>query len=131
MPEGSSEWKAALATSAENFRELYEKYRSRGGGLFARYYEGRNYAVLGFAEKNPDERKKMIDKALVTLSDLRSLGGDAGFVPVLRAKAINTSLECWLDAKAYEKRTSVTSTISSSMPWPPSRPTRSTPIGSG
>jgi len=104
LPEGSSEWKAALATSAENFRELYEKYRSRGAGLFARYYEGRNYAVLGFAEKNPDERKKMIDKALVTLSDLRSLGGDAGFVPVLRAKAINTSLECWLDAKAYEKK---------------------------
>ena len=99
---GSKEWKAAIDTSAANYRELAEKYRSRAAGLFARYYEGRNYAVLAFAEKNPGARKVAVDKALATLADLRSLSGDAGVVPVLRAKAIKTSLECWLDAKAYE-----------------------------
>ena len=32
------------------------------------------------------------------------LDGEAGFVPGLRAKAINSSLECWLDAKAYAEK---------------------------
>lgn len=97
----SKEWRAALETSATNYKELYEKYRSRGAGLFARYYEGRNYATLALAEPKPDERKKLTEKALITLADVRSLDGEAGFVPGLRSKAINTSLECWLDAKSY------------------------------
>lgn len=101
LPPGSPEWKKAIETSATNYKELYEKYRTRGVGLFARYYEGRNYATLALAEQKPDERKKMLDKALATLGDIRILDGEAGFVPGLRAKGINSSLECWLDAKAY------------------------------
>lgn len=101
LPPGSPEWKKAIETSAANYKELYEKYRTRGAGLFARYYEGRNYVALALAEQKPDERKKMLDKALSALADIRMLDGEAGFVPGLRAKAINSSLECWLDAKAY------------------------------
>lgn len=101
LPPGSPDWKKAIETSAANYKELYEKYRTRGVGLFARYYEGRNYATLALAEQKPDERKKTLDKALSTLGDIRMLDGEAGFVPGLRAKAVNSSLECWLDSKAY------------------------------
>jgi len=87
----SKEWEAALTESAKQYKELYEKYRSRGAGLFARYYEGRNYVALG---KRPE--------ALAALADIRALDGD-GIVPSLRAKAINSSLECWLEDKKYDE----------------------------
>jgi hypothetical protein len=87
----SKEWEAALTESAKQYKELYEKYRTRGAGLFARYYEGRNYVVLG-------KRKD----ALTALADIRALDGD-GIVPSLRAKAINASLECWLEDKKYDE----------------------------
>ena len=102
MEPQSKEWTATVEKSAADFRELYEKYRSRGAGLFARYYEGRNYAVLAQAQAKPEEKQKLLEKALVTLGDVRVLDGP-GFVPGLRAKAINTSLECWLEAKKYEE----------------------------
>jgi len=87
----SEPWKKALGDSAARYKELYEKYRARGAGLFARYYEGRNYAALG-------DRAK----ALTTLADIRGLEGEGGIVPGLRAKAINSSLECWLEDKKYD-----------------------------
>ncbi len=87
----SKEWVAALTESAKQYKELYEKYRTRGAGLFARYYEGRNYVVLG---KRQD--------ALAALADIRILDGD-GIIPGLRAKAINASLECWLEDKKYDE----------------------------
>lgn len=101
LPTGSKEWKAALEKSAADYKELYEKYRSRGAGLFARYYEGRNYVAIAQAEKDEKERKKRTEQALLTLSDVRGLDGEAGFVPGLRAKAVASTLECWLDTKAY------------------------------
>jgi hypothetical protein len=87
----SKEWEATLTESAKQYKELYEKYRTRGAGLFARYYEGRNYVVLG---KRQD--------ALLALADIRTLDGD-GIIPSLRAKAINASLECWLEDKKYDE----------------------------
>ena len=87
----SKEWEAALTESAKQYKELYEKYRTRGAGLFARYYEGRNYVALGKRTE-----------ALAALADIRALDGD-GIVPGLRAKAINASLECWLEDKKYDE----------------------------
>jgi hypothetical protein len=87
----SKEWEAALAESAKQYKELYEKYRTRGAGLFARYYEGRNYVVLGKRAE-----------ALTALADIRALDGE-GIIPSLRAKAINSSLECWLEDKKYDE----------------------------
>lgn len=81
----SKEWTEALTASAKKYGELYAKYSKLGAGLFARYYEGRNYAELG------DNAK-----ALSTLAELCLLEGQTGFAPGLRAKAINTSLQCWL-----------------------------------
>jgi hypothetical protein len=99
---GSDPWRTTLEASSKRFAEMYEKYQNRGAGLFARYFEGRNLAVLGLglpAEKdgkpNPD-RKAAFDKAVETLATIRDLPGDGGLAPTLRAKAYNTSLECWL-----------------------------------
>jgi hypothetical protein len=101
LPVGAPEWKAALEKSAADYKELFAKYRSRGAGLFARYYEGRNYLLLAQAEKDAAARKKMLDQALLTLADVSGLDGEAGFVPSLRAKAIGSTLEGWLELKKY------------------------------
>jgi hypothetical protein len=103
LPPGSAEWKAVVRGSAERYRKLFEKYPKWGAGLYARYYEGRNYLVLAQAETVPEERRKLLDTALLTLASIRSLDGESGFVPTLRAKAINASLECWLEQKLYEQ----------------------------
>ncbi|MFM8804305.1 MAG: hypothetical protein ACKOK8_10415, partial [Planctomycetia bacterium] len=87
LEPNSEEWKKSLTDSAARYKQLYDKYRSRGAGLFARYYEGRNYVALGRRQD-----------ALMALADIRALDGE-GIVPSLRAKAINSSLECWLEEK--------------------------------
>jgi len=92
LEKDSKEWKKAIVDSTAKFAQLFEKYPTRGVGLYARYYEGRNYVVLG-------DRPK----ALLTLSNIRLLEGEAGLVPSLRAKAINSSLECWLEDKKYDE----------------------------
>jgi len=101
LPVGSQEWKTVLEKSAADYKELYTKYRSRGAGLFARYYEGRNYLLLAQAEADAAAKKKLFEQALLTLSDVCGLDGEAGFVPSLRAKAIGSTLEGWLDVKKY------------------------------
>ena len=92
LEKDSKEWKKAIVDSTDKFAKLFEKYPSRGVGLYARYYEGRNYVVLG-------DRPK----ALLALSNIRLLEGETGLVPGLRAKAINSSLECWLEDKKYDE----------------------------
>lgn len=91
-------WKKTIDDSTKRYAELYEKYRNRGAGLFARFYEGRNQAVMAQAAAKPEERKKLFEKAVLTLADIRTLDGQ-GFVPALRAKAYNTTFECWIDQK--------------------------------
>jgi hypothetical protein len=103
LAPGSAEWKAVVRGSAERYRKLFEKYPKWGAGLYARYYEGRNYLVLAQSETVPEERRKLLDTALLTLSSIRALDGESGFVPTLRAKSINASLECWLEQKLYDQ----------------------------
>lgn len=100
---GSAEWKALVRQSAERYRKLYEKYPKWGAGLYARYYEGRNFLALGQAETVPEERKKLLDTGLLALANVRGLEGESGFVPSLRAKAINASLEAWLDQGNFDQ----------------------------
>ena len=103
LAPGSAEWKAVVRGSADRYRKLFEKYPKWGAGLYARYYEGRNYLVLAQSETVPEERRKLLDTALLTLSSIRALDGESGFVPTLRAKSINASLECWLEQKLYDQ----------------------------
>ncbi|MFM8435483.1 MAG: hypothetical protein ACKOBP_09135 [Planctomycetia bacterium] len=81
LPVGSKEWKAVLGKSAADYKELFSKYRSRGAGLFARYYEGRNYLLLAQAETDAAAKKKLYEQALLTLSDVSGLDGEVDSSP--------------------------------------------------
>lgn len=82
----SKAWTDALTTSTKKYAELSEKYPTLAAGLYARYFQGRNYAELAVADP------KKYEEAVTTLAELCDLEG----VPDLRAKAINTTLQCWL-----------------------------------
>ncbi|MEI7862787.1 MAG: hypothetical protein WCJ21_09155, partial [Planctomycetota bacterium] len=106
LPPGSAEWVAVLRDSAGRYQALFEKYPTRGAGLFARYYEGRNYVLLAQAAQ-PQERQNLFTLALQTLQSVRALEGETGVVPALRIRAISSSLECWLeteDNSAFDDR---------------------------
>jgi hypothetical protein len=105
FPEGSKEWRDTVAASAAQFKEIADKYPTKGGGLFARYYEARNYAAIGKDDlakskapdfkpdpQNPPSRK--LDSAIGTLAPLTALESKAPLAISLRAKAVATSLEC-------------------------------------
>jgi hypothetical protein len=86
----SKEWVAALEASTVRFKALADKYPTKGGGLFARYYEGRNLALLGNHEK-----------AASTLAPLSVLEDRAPLAMMLRAKALATIAECLVPLKKY------------------------------
>jgi hypothetical protein len=90
-PEKSKEWKETVTASAELFKELADKYPSKGAGLLARYYEGRNYALL--------ENWEM---AVNTLAPLVSIEQRIPLAVLLRSRALNTTLEAVLATKKYE-----------------------------
>ena len=88
----SKEWQAALEESTKRHKELADKYANKGAGLFARYYEGRNYALLG---------KR--DEAVATLAGVYGLDVQQPLIVSLRAKALAVALECWLADKKYDQ----------------------------
>ncbi|MFM9058823.1 MAG: hypothetical protein ACKOSQ_06860 [Planctomycetaceae bacterium] len=89
--EKSKEWTATLEESTKQFKEIADKYPNLGGGVMARYYEGRNLAALG---------KR--DVAVMTLAGLAALEDKSTLGVLLKAKALTTSLECWLEEKTYD-----------------------------
>jgi len=91
-PEKSPEWTAAITDSGKMFKEIADKYPTKGGGLFARYYEGRNYAMLGNWEQ-----------AVNTLATLVVLDQRVPLAVLLRSRALNTTLECLLAEKKFDK----------------------------
>lgn len=91
-PEKSKEWTEALEASTKRFKEIAEKYPTKGGGLFALYYEGRNYALQGKWEV-----------ALNTLGPLTVIDQRIPLAILLRSRALNTSLECMLALEKYEQ----------------------------
>lgn len=91
-PEKSKERTETLTKSAEKFKEIADKYQTKGGGLFARYYEGRNYAMLGKWEM-----------AANTVVPITMLDQKQPLAILLRSRACNTLLECLLAEKKYDK----------------------------
>ncbi len=84
-PPQSDDWREAIDASTRRYADLFKKYPNRNAGLLARCNEGRNLAALGDHEK-----------ALPILADMLKLEGSDSFIDTLKAKALNTSLECWL-----------------------------------
>jgi hypothetical protein len=91
-PEKSSEWSAAITESGKMFKDIADKYPTKGGGLFARYYEGRNYAAL-----------EKWEQAVSTLAPLVVLDQKMPLAILLRSRALNTTLECLLAEKKFDK----------------------------
>ncbi|MCE9632465.1 MAG: hypothetical protein K8S94_17405 [Planctomycetia bacterium] len=89
---GSKEATAAIDESTAVFKSLAEKYGTTAAGIFARYYWGRNSAAIGKHEL-----------AAETLAPVVVIDDKSPLAVSLRAKAINTSLECWLAMAAAEK----------------------------
>ena len=112
--DGSPEWAKSLEDSAKQFKEIADKYPTKGGGVFARFYEGRNYAMLGKnefekskdpkAKKDPKvDPKKRLEAAVATLAPLTVLDSKAPIAVMLRAKAIGTTLDCWMALGQFDK----------------------------
>jgi hypothetical protein len=91
-PETSKERAETITESAQMFKQLADKYPTMGGGLFARYYEGRNYAALG-----------KWDQAVRTLVPLVALEQRVPLAIMLRSRALNTTLECLLAEKKLDQ----------------------------
>ncbi len=91
-PEKSKERIATLTASTEMFKEIADKYPEKGGGLFARYYEGRNYAML-----------EKYELAVSTLAPLTVLDQRVPLAILLRCRSLNTTLECLLAEKKYAR----------------------------
>ena len=85
FPDDAKERAETLAKSAAMFKAIADKYPTVGAGLFARYYEGRNYALLGQWEK-----------AVTTLAPLVVLDQKVPLAIRLRTLAVNTTLESLL-----------------------------------
>mgnify|MGYP000083938181 CR=1 FL=1 len=91
-PAKSKEWTDTLTKSAALFKEAAEKYSNKGGGLFARYYEGRNYALLG-----------QYPLAVETLVDLATIEDKIPLAILIRSRSLNTMLECLIALKKYDE----------------------------
>ncbi|MFM8735539.1 MAG: hypothetical protein ACKOC8_10135 [Pirellulales bacterium] len=89
---GSKEANAALVESTNLFEALAEKYASKGAGMFARYYCGRNEVLLGKHEA-----------AVETLTPVVLIDGRSPLAIGLKAKGVNTTLEALLALAAAEK----------------------------
>jgi hypothetical protein len=88
----SKEWQGALEESTKRHQTLADKYPNKGAGLFARYYQGRNLALLG---------KR--DAAVATLAGVYGIDAQQPLIISLRAKALAVALECWLADKKYDQ----------------------------
>lgn len=80
----SEDAKRYLDFAAQKFGKVFEDYRTRGAGLFARFWEGKCYQERG-------DRKK----ALSAYQDLLDMQGRSEPVRVVRAKALRQAIECW------------------------------------
>ncbi len=91
---GSPEFQAALNEAAEQYRQVYEKYRSWSAGLWARMFEGRCHQKLGDYQQ-----------ALSLYTEVLGQTDDA--LRTLKTRTLLLAMECWhqmnLHVEAVEK----------------------------
>jgi len=85
-PEGSDDYKALLKAAADEFAEIYEKYRTRSAGLYARMFQARCYQKMG-------EHKQ----ALTYLADLLEQPDAPDAFRTLKLKTVRLAMDSWLD----------------------------------
>jgi len=88
-PRGNAEKKAVLETAAKSFAEVYEKYRTRLAGLYARLYQARCLQEMG-----------KFQEAITFYSELLEQPDKPDAFRNLRTKTLKFSMECKLDQPA-------------------------------
>jgi hypothetical protein len=88
--KGSAEFKAGMKAAAEQYDDVYKKYRTRLAGLYARLYQARCYHQIGGKEDT--------DEAIVLFEELLEQPYKAEPLRAFRTKVLRMALECWLDA---------------------------------
>jgi len=85
---GSEEYKSLLATAGEQYGEIYEKYRTRLAGLYARMYQGRCSQKLGNYKD-----------ALSYFGELLDQPDNPEEFRTLKTKTLLLAKDCWRDSK--------------------------------
>ena len=86
QPAGSDAAKKMLEDAASQYQEIYDKYRTRLAGLYARLYQGRCNQKIG----------KLRD-ALGFYAELLAQPDSPEEFRVLKTKTMKLAMECWLD----------------------------------
>jgi tetratricopeptide (TPR) repeat protein len=86
VTEGSKEHKELLTEAAAKYKDIYEKYRTRLAGLYARMYQGRCYLRL-----------KDYKEALSYFTDLLEQPDQPEAFRTLKMKTLLLAVDCWLD----------------------------------
>lgn len=89
-PAGNADRTKALETAAKEYGEIYDKYRTRLAGLYARLYQGRCLQKLG---KHKD--------ALGYFNELLANPDNPEAFRVLRVKVTELAIDSWIDQKQY------------------------------
>jgi hypothetical protein len=89
-PKGSKEYTEALTKAAKEYSEIYDKYRTRLAGLYARMYQGRCNQKLGKHKE-----------ALAFFGDLLANPDSPEAFRTLKAKVLELAVDSWLELKLY------------------------------
>jgi len=84
-PAESADFKKVMKAAADKYQQIYEKYRQRIAGLYARMYQGRCYQELGNTKQ-----------ALSYYRELLSQPDESQGVPELKSKTLRLAMQCWL-----------------------------------
>ncbi len=88
VPKGSKEYDAMLTDAAGLYGEIYEKYRQRLAGLYARMYQGRC-----------NLRMKKFKDALSFFEELLGQPDEPDAFRVLKTKTLTQAVECWVGSE--------------------------------
>jgi hypothetical protein len=90
MEKGSKEWTDTLTSVADQYKKIYEDYRTRIAGLYARMYQGRCLQKLGKHKE-----------AVAFFGELLSNDDSHDAFRTLRIKVMALAVESWLTQKQY------------------------------
>lgn len=88
LPKDSKEYKDTLLAAAKEYGEIYDKYRTRLAGLYARMYQGRCHQKVG-ADK----------ESLSYLTELLEEPDSADEVRNLKTKSLVLAVKSWAEPK--------------------------------
>lgn len=84
VTKGSKEWTDTLTQAVADYKDVYEKYRTRLAGLYARMYQGRCLAKLGKAKE-----------ASAIYSELLSNPDEPDAFRTMKVKVMALAVEAW------------------------------------